>query len=49
MEINFKGQRALVTGASQGIGREIVKSLVKAGAQVVAVARNQQLLGKKPC
>ncbi|KAJ8948429.1 hypothetical protein NQ318_007952 [Aromia moschata] len=44
MEISFKGKRALVTGASQGIGREIVKQLVKCGAQVVAVARNADLL-----
>ncbi|KAJ8935114.1 hypothetical protein NQ314_013010 [Rhamnusium bicolor] len=47
MEISFKGKRALVTGASQGIGRDIVKQLVKCGAQVIAVARNQELLGLK--
>ncbi|KAJ8923050.1 hypothetical protein NQ315_001599 [Exocentrus adspersus] len=44
MEISFAGKRALVTGASQGIGREIVKQLVKCKAQVVAVARNNDLL-----
>ncbi|CAG9774049.1 unnamed protein product [Ceutorhynchus assimilis] len=44
MEINFHGKRALVTGASQGIGRELVKKLVLCGAKVIAVARNQQLL-----
>ncbi|XP_060523398.1 L-xylulose reductase-like [Cylas formicarius] len=44
MEINFKGKRALVTGASQGIGREIVKKLVLCGAKVVAAARNKDLL-----
>ncbi|XP_972085.2 L-xylulose reductase [Tribolium castaneum] len=35
---------ALVTGASQGIGRDIVKQLAKGGAKVVAVARNKELL-----
>ncbi|CAG9817874.1 unnamed protein product [Phaedon cochleariae] len=44
MEITFKGKRALVTGASQGIGREIVIQLVKCQAEVVAVARNKELL-----
>ncbi|KAL1494328.1 hypothetical protein ABEB36_009943 [Hypothenemus hampei] len=44
MEISFKGKRVLVTGASQGIGRELVKKLVKCGAKVIAIARNQELL-----
>jgi len=44
MEINFKGKRTLVTGASQGIGRDLVKTLVKCGAKVVAIARNKELL-----
>ncbi|KAJ3655508.1 hypothetical protein Zmor_014636 [Zophobas morio] len=44
MEINFHGKTALVTGASQGIGRDIVKQLAKGGAKVVAVARNKELL-----
>jgi L-xylulose reductase len=35
----FKGKKALVTGAGKGIGREIVVSLSKAGADVVAVSR----------
>ncbi|XP_066255135.1 L-xylulose reductase-like [Euwallacea similis] len=46
MEINFNGKRTLVTGASQGIGRELVKKLVACGAKVVAVARNKELLEK---
>jgi NAD(P)-dependent dehydrogenase (short-subunit alcohol dehydrogenase family) len=45
MEIHFRGKRALVTGASQGIGRDIVKQLAQGGAKVVAVARNKDLLG----
>jgi NAD(P)-dependent dehydrogenase (short-subunit alcohol dehydrogenase family) len=35
---------ALVTGASRGFGRATAIALVKAGAQVVAVARNHTLL-----
>jgi NAD(P)-dependent dehydrogenase (short-subunit alcohol dehydrogenase family) len=36
----LKGRRALVTGGSRGIGGAIVRRLLAAGAQVVAVARN---------
>ncbi len=35
MEMNFKNKVAIVTGAGQGIGFEICKSLAKEGAQVV--------------
>ncbi|XP_045478342.1 L-xylulose reductase-like [Harmonia axyridis] len=44
MEINFKGKRALVTGASKGIGRDLAIKLAKCGAEVVAIARSQELL-----
>ncbi|CAH0563371.1 unnamed protein product [Brassicogethes aeneus] len=44
MEINFKGKCALVTGATQGIGREIAIQLHKGGAKVIAVGRNKNLL-----
>nr|XP_022916753.1 L-xylulose reductase [Onthophagus taurus] len=44
MEISFKGKRALVTGASQGIGRDIVKQLVACGAHVIAISRSKDLL-----
>ncbi|CAG9857767.1 unnamed protein product [Phyllotreta striolata] len=43
-DLNFQGKTVLVTGASQGIGREIVKQLVKCKATVIAVARNKELL-----
>ncbi|XP_017778775.1 PREDICTED: L-xylulose reductase [Nicrophorus vespilloides] len=44
MNITFHGRKALVTGASQGIGRDIALKLSQYGAKVTAIARNQQLL-----
>ena len=41
MKISFNGQRALVTGAGKGIGREIAILLSQCGAEVVAIARTQ--------
>ncbi|KAM4664089.1 L-xylulose reductase [Discoglossus pictus] len=42
MEINFTGRRALVTGAGKGIGRETVRALRAAGAEVVALSRSAE-------
>lgn len=39
MGLELKGRRALVTGAGKGIGREIVRTLVGHGAEVVAISR----------
>jgi NAD(P)-dependent dehydrogenase (short-subunit alcohol dehydrogenase family) len=42
--MNFKGQTALVVGASRGFGRGVVESLVASGMTVTAVARNRENL-----
>lgn len=42
---SLKDKVALVTGASQGIGRATTKALSEAGAKVAIVARNEQHLG----
>ncbi|KAK6013514.1 hypothetical protein OSTOST_21169 [Ostertagia ostertagi] len=41
---DFHGKKALVTGASQGLGYGIAVALAKAGAEVVALARNEAKL-----
>ncbi len=44
MDLKLGGKTALVTGASQGIGRAIVKTLASEGVTVFATARNPELL-----
>ncbi|KAH8304741.1 hypothetical protein KR044_004216 [Drosophila immigrans] len=41
---NLKNKVILVTGAGAGIGQALVQQLAKAGANVIAVARNEQQL-----
>ncbi|GAA0547948.1 SDR family NAD(P)-dependent oxidoreductase [Chitinophaga japonensis] len=44
MDLYLKGKTAVVSGASQGMGRAIVKELAMEGVQVLATARNEALL-----
>lgn len=44
MDLHMNGKTALVTGASQGLGRAIVKALAAEGVRVFATARNPELL-----
>lgn len=44
MDLYLKGKTAVVTGASQGIGRAIAKELAIEGVTVLATARNEELL-----
>ena len=40
----LSGKIAIITGANQGLGREISKSFVSAGADVMLCARNFRML-----
>ena len=44
MDFEFNGQTALVTGASQGIGRAIARGLSMQGVKVAAAARRTNIL-----
>jgi len=44
MDFEFNGQTALVTGASQGIGRAIARGLSMQGVKVAAAARRTDIL-----
>src|SRR5688572_3241801 len=42
--MNLKDRRAIITGANRGLGREIAKHYVQAGASVLLTARDEKLL-----
>ena len=44
MRTSIKGKKALVTGASRGIGKAIVVDLLKNGAEVIGTAKSIQNL-----
>ena len=44
MSIQLNGKVAIITGANQGLGLEISRKFVKAGASIVMCARNADLL-----
>ena len=44
MDLQLHGKRALVLGASQGIGKAIAQCLVQEGAKVIISSRNEQKL-----
>lgn len=46
MKVDLTGKTAIVTGASQGLGREMAIAFAAAGAKVACVARNQEKLGQ---
>ena len=47
---NLKGQVAVVTGCSTGLGVQMAKALANQGANIVAIARRQEMIeaAKRP-
>jgi 3-oxoacyl-[acyl-carrier protein] reductase len=46
MQISFKGRIALVTGATQGIGKQIAEDLGRLGAELILTGTNQEEIAK---
>jgi 3-oxoacyl-[acyl-carrier protein] reductase len=47
MKFNFKGQTAVVTGGTRGIGRGISEALLKAGVKVIATYQSNDKAAKE--
>ena len=45
MDINLKGKRVIVTGASRGIGAAVAKGFAREGARLAVCARNADAIG----
>jgi len=46
MDLGLTGKRALVLGASRGLGRAIAETLAREGVRVIAAARNQPAIAE---
>ncbi|MEM6682991.1 MAG: SDR family NAD(P)-dependent oxidoreductase, partial [Pseudomonadota bacterium] len=44
MKVDLDGKRALITGASGGIGFEVAKGLLSLGAEVLITGRDEKKL-----
>jgi 3-oxoacyl-[acyl-carrier protein] reductase len=42
MEFDFKGQTAIITGGTRGIGRAVSEAFLKAGAKVIATYKSNE-------
>ena len=45
MRINFRGKTALITGASDGIGKTIYNDFKKLGAKVIGTCNQKKMKG----
>ena len=44
MDLQLDGKRAIVTGGSLGLGKQIARALIEEGARVVIAARDHERL-----
>jgi len=46
MDLELEGKRAVVTGGSRGLGKQIARALILEGARVVIAARDAERLNQ---